>query len=64
MNPVKALFWSAVANGFLAPPVLLGVLLVATDAKLMENQPSGRLQRVIVGLTTLLMTGAAVAMFV
>lgn len=64
VNPVRALFWSAVANGFLAPPVLLGVLLVASDAKLMAGQPSGTLGRTVVGITTLLMAGAAVGMFV
>jgi NRAMP (natural resistance-associated macrophage protein)-like metal ion transporter len=64
VNPVKALFWSAVANGFLAPPVLVGVLLVASDAKLMHNQASGRLSRVVVGITTLLMVGAAVGMLI
>jgi Mn2+/Fe2+ NRAMP family transporter len=63
LNPVKALYWSAIANGFLAPPVLVGVLLVACDTKLMANQPSGTLGRVVVGLTTLLMVGAAVGMF-
>jgi Mn2+/Fe2+ NRAMP family transporter len=64
VNPVKALYWTAVINGLLAPFLLTGILLVASDAKLMQNQPSSRWGRATVGLTTVLMFGAAVAMFV
>ncbi len=64
VNPVRALYWSAIVNGFLAPPLLVGILLVASDRKLMANQPSGPGTRIVVGLTGVLMTVAAVAMFV
>lgn len=63
MNAVKALYWSAVLNGLLAPFLLLGILLVASDRTIMQNQPSSALGRVTVGVTTLAMFGAAVAMF-
>jgi NRAMP (natural resistance-associated macrophage protein)-like metal ion transporter len=64
INPVKALFWTAVINGVLAPFLLVGILYVAYDSKLMLNQPSSVLSRVIVGLTTLAMFAAAIGMFV
>ena len=64
VNAVKALYWTAVINGLLAPFLLTGILLVASDGKLMRNQPSSRLGRVAVGLTTAFMFVAAVAMFV
>ncbi|HEY3112536.1 MAG TPA: divalent metal cation transporter [Gemmatimonadaceae bacterium] len=64
INAVKALYWSAVLNGLLAPFLLLGILLVASDQRLMLNQPSSLLGRVTVGLTTLVMFGAAIGMFV
>lgn len=64
INPVKALFWTAVINGLLAPFLLLGILLVASDDKIMCHQPSSLLGRGVVGLTMLLMFGAAVGMFV
>lgn len=64
INPVKALFWTAVINGVLAPFLLVGILLVASDRKLMQNQPSSRLSRVVVGITALAMFAAAVALFV
>ena len=63
VNAVKALYWSAVLNGLLAPFLLLGILLVASDRVIMQNQPSSVLGRVTVGLTTIAMFGAAVAMF-
>jgi Mn2+/Fe2+ NRAMP family transporter len=63
-NPVKALYWSAVINGLLAPFLLTGILLTASDRRLMARQPSPRLARVVVGVATLLLFVAAVAMFV
>jgi Mn2+/Fe2+ NRAMP family transporter len=64
LNPVKALYWSAILNGLLAPFLLTGVLLLASDRKLMRHQPSSRLSRVVVGITTVCMFAAAIAMFV
>jgi Mn2+/Fe2+ NRAMP family transporter len=63
LNPVQALYWSAVLNGLLAPFLLTGILLVASDGKLMEGQPSSMLGRLVVGATTVAMFAAAAAMF-
>jgi Mn2+/Fe2+ NRAMP family transporter len=64
INPVKALFWTAVINGVLAPFLLVGILIAASDGKLMQGQPSSWLSRIVVGIVTLGMFGAAAAMFV
>jgi NRAMP (natural resistance-associated macrophage protein)-like metal ion transporter len=64
INPVKALFWTAIINGVLAPPLLVGILLVASDRRVMQGQPSSWLSRVTVGIITLMMFGAAIAMFI
>jgi NRAMP (natural resistance-associated macrophage protein)-like metal ion transporter len=64
INPVKALFWTAVINGLLAPFLLVGVLIAASDGKLMNGQPSSILSRVVVAIATLVMFGAAIGMFV
>lgn len=64
IHPVRALFWTAVINGLLAPFLLVGVLVCASDRKLMRGQPSSWLARIVVAFTTLLMFGAAAAMFV
>src|SRR5437868_6682769 len=64
INPVKALFWTAVINGLLAPFLLVGILFVACDRKLMQDQPSSMLSRVVVVITTIAMFAAAIGMFV
>ena len=64
VNPVKALFWTAVINGLLAPFLLVGILLVACDPKIMNRQCSSLLGRAVVGLTAAVMFGAAIGMFV
>ncbi len=63
VNPVKALYWTAILNGLLAPFLLLGILITASDRALMQGQPSSPLGRFVVALTTLVMFGAAFAMF-
>jgi Mn2+/Fe2+ NRAMP family transporter len=64
VNAVKALYWTAVINGLLAPFLLVGILTVACDAKIMKGQPSSWLGRGVVGFTALLIFAAAIAMFV
>ena len=64
VNPVRALYWTAVINGLLAPVLLVGILIVACDRKCMQGQPSSFLGRAAVGLAALLMFAAGVGMFV
>ncbi len=63
VNAVSALYWTAVLNGVLAPFLLVGILIAASDSALMQGQPSPRVARVIVGLTALVMFAAAIGMF-
>jgi len=64
INPVRALFWTAVINGVLAPFLLVAILVAASDRKVMQAQPSSWLSRIVVGLTIVAMFGAAAAMFI
>ena len=64
INPIKALFWTSVINGVLAPFLLVGILIVSCNRTLMQRQPSSRSPRVVVGLTAAIMFVAAGAMFV
>ena len=64
INPVKALLWSAIVNGVLAPFLLVGILMVACDAAIMKGQGSPRLSIVVVSIATVLMFAAGIAMFV
>jgi Mn2+/Fe2+ NRAMP family transporter len=41
INPIKGLFWTAVINGFLAPPLLVIIMLVANNKKVMGDKVNG-----------------------
>ncbi len=58
VNPVKALVWSAVVNGVLAPFLIVGVLLVASDRRIMKGQTSPLASRLMVGATAVVMFAA------
>ena len=64
INPVQALYWTAIVNGLLAPFLLIGVLIVARDKKIMFGQTSSWYSQIVVLITTLLMFAAGTAMFV
>jgi Mn2+/Fe2+ NRAMP family transporter len=64
INPTKALFWSAIVNGVLAPFLLFAVLLVIRDKVLMKGQPSSKLNQSFVMLSMILMFGALIGMFI
>ncbi|HLN79930.1 MAG TPA: Nramp family divalent metal transporter [Thermoanaerobaculia bacterium] len=64
VNPVRALYWTAIVNGLLAPFLLVGILLAATDSRLMRGQPSSRVGRVVVAVAAALMFGAAAGVLI
>jgi len=61
---VCALFWAAVINGVVAPPVLLLIVLLGADAAVMKRYVSGKLSLSLTGITTVFMAVAAITMFV
>ena len=61
---MKALYWTAVINGLLAPFLMVGILFAASDRVLMRGQPSSRLGRAVVGAAAIAMFAAGIAMFV
>lgn len=62
VDPMTALFWTAVINGLVAPPLLGLIVLLGSDRKLMAERVSGKLSRTLTWLATGLMAAAAVAM--
>ena len=62
INPIRALFIAAVINGFLAPPLLVAILLIANNRQIMKDQVNGRLSNVLGATTTVVMFAAAVAL--
>ncbi len=63
-NPIRMLFWSAVLNGILAPPLLLLVMLVGNNQRIMEEHTNGFWLNLLGWTATAVMTAAAVAFFV
>jgi Mn2+/Fe2+ NRAMP family transporter len=55
---MKALFWAGLINGALAPFLLLGVWMVASDPQIMRGQTSPRLPAIGAIATILVMLGA------
>lgn len=64
VNPVRALYWTAVINGVLAPFIMVAIIWIAHDRTAMKGQPSSIMSVVVVSVATLLMFGAAIGMFV
>jgi NRAMP (natural resistance-associated macrophage protein)-like metal ion transporter len=64
IDPMRALFWSAVVNGVIAVPVMVVVMLLATRPAVMGTLVISRRLRVLGWLCTAVMTLAALAMFV
>ena len=62
INPIRALFIAAVINGFLAPPLLVAILLIANNRQIMKDQVNGRLSNILGATTTVVMFAAAVAL--
>jgi len=62
-NAVSMLFWSAVLNGVLAPPLIVIVLLLTNSREIMVMRSNPRWLSVLGWITVVVMTAATVAMF-
>ena len=61
-NAVKMLFWSAILNGLLAPPLVIIVVLLTSDRKVMGNRVNSRWMKVLGWTCAAIMTAAAAAL--
>jgi NRAMP (natural resistance-associated macrophage protein)-like metal ion transporter len=64
INAVKMLFWSAILNGVLAPPLVILVVLLTSDKKVMGTRTNSRGAKILGWLCAMVMTAAAVALLV
>src|SRR6185437_8087580 len=64
LDSVKMLFWAAVLNGVLAPPLIVLILLLTSDPKVMGRDVNPTWLRVVGWICAAVMTLAAVAMFI
>ena len=64
IDPIKALFWSAVINGVTAVPVLVLMMLMANNAKIMGKKFTiPRILRLLGWTTAVVMLAATIGMF-
>lgn len=63
INPIKALFWTAVINGVIAPPLLVIVMLVSNNKHILGDRVNGLWTNVIGWLAAVIMFAAAISMF-
>ncbi len=64
LNPVKMLFWSAVLNGVLAPPLVVLVVMLTSDHKVMGSRVNSPIMKGLGWLCAAVMAAAAVGMFI
>jgi NRAMP (natural resistance-associated macrophage protein)-like metal ion transporter len=64
IDPIKALFWSAVVNGVIAVPIMAGMMYVGSRPKEMGAYTATLSQKVFGWIATAVMAAAAIAMFV
>jgi Mn2+/Fe2+ NRAMP family transporter len=62
INAIKLLFWSAVLNGLLAPPLIVIILLVCNNHAIMQGHTNGWLLNLLGIIAAGLMAGAAGAL--
>lgn len=64
ISAIRMLFWAAVVNGLLAPPLIGVILVVCNDRRVMGEWRNTRTLNVLGALAGLAMTAAAVALLV
>lgn len=64
INPIRALFVTAIINGVVAPPLLVLIVLLGSDRSVMEARTSGWISRSLTWLATGVMSLAALALLV
>ncbi len=62
VNPIQALYYTAVLNGIIAPPLLLIIMLIGNNRSIMKRKVNGRLSNTLGWITAISMTIAAVAL--
>jgi Mn2+/Fe2+ NRAMP family transporter len=64
LDAVKMMFWSAVVNGALAPPLILLVILLTSNRRVIGERVNPPVLRVLGWITFMLMSAASIGMLV
>ena len=63
ISPIRALFWTAVINGLLAPPLLVLIMLVSNNKKVMGERVNGVGLNILGWAAAAVMFAAAIGLF-
>ncbi|UCI09630.1 Nramp family divalent metal transporter [Mesorhizobium sp. B1-1-8] len=58
-NPMQALVWAGIVQGFSTPPLLLLILLMTNDRRIMGDQVNSRSANILGGITTAVIFAAS-----
>ena len=61
INPIQALYYTAVLNGIVAPPLLVMIMLISGNRSSMQSKTNGFVSAILGWITTLMMSLAALA---
>lgn len=64
LDPIKGLFWSAVVNGVIAVPIMGVLMVMAVKKSIMGKFVIGRTLQILGWISTAVMGGAVLAMFI
>jgi NRAMP (natural resistance-associated macrophage protein)-like metal ion transporter len=64
INPMSALFWTAVINGLVSPPLLIVIMLVSNNKKVMGDKVNGVGTNIVGWAAAVVMFAAAIGMLV
>jgi len=64
LDPIKALYWSAVINGVVAVPMMLAMMIVVNKHSRMGKFTAPRVMTILGWAGTAVMAAAAIAMFI
>lgn len=64
IDPIRALFWTAIINGIVAPPLLVCITLLGSDRDVMGRRVSGGLSKSLTWAGAVAMSAAAIGLLV
>ncbi len=64
INPMKALVWAGIVQGFSTPPLMLLIMRMTNSSAIMENRVNGRAINILGWVTTVASFSAAIGMVV
>jgi Mn2+/Fe2+ NRAMP family transporter len=62
INPISALYYAAILNGIVAPPLLFMIMLISNNRQIMKDKTNGRAANILGWIATIAMGAAALAL--